>query len=107
MAVDIHSGKQLWEQRIKLEDGLTTYYMAAGAGKYVVVSSQKSFYDIHAFSAKNGKLSWKQKLDWFHSDHGAHMSKPAIVGNRLVVKPALYNLETGERINYNVPKVMT
>jgi outer membrane protein assembly factor BamB len=104
VALDVKTGNKIWEQRVKTMPGKTTYFMAAGSQKYVIASSENGMYDIQVFDEKDGKLVWKKKQNWFHGDHGAHMSKPAIVGNRLLVKPALYNLETGEEISYNVPK---
>ena len=86
------------------DTGKTTYFMVAGSGKYVIAASQNGKYDIQVYNENDGSLAWKNIQKWFHGDHGAHMSKPAVVGNRLMVKPVLYNLDTGEEINYNVPK---
>lgn len=105
VALDVDSGKKLWETRVKTFPGKTSYFMVAGSGKYVVAASQDGMYEVQAFNEDNGDLLWKKKQKWFHGDHGAHMSKPAIVGNRLMVKPVLYNLETGDELDYNVPKV--
>uniref|UniRef100_UPI003216ADF2 outer membrane protein assembly factor BamB family protein n=1 Tax=uncultured Draconibacterium sp. TaxID=1573823 RepID=UPI003216ADF2 len=105
VSLDVNTGEKQWETRVKTLAGKTAYYMAGGSNKLVISSSQASVYDIQVFDAKSGKQLWKAKRDWFHGDHGAHMSKPAIVGNRLMLKPYLFNVETGEQISYNVPKV--
>ncbi len=105
VALDVQTGEKIWETPVKTKPGLTTYYMAAGDGKYVIVSSAEGSYDVRTYNSSNGTLSWKKDQQWFHGDHGGHMSKPAIVDNRLMIKPALYNMETGEVIDYNVPKV--
>ena len=104
IALDLNSGKQIWKQRIKTMPGITMYSMAAGNGKYVIVSSHNWKYEIYAYNADNGKLIWQKEQRWFHGDHGGHLSRPAIVNNRLVVKPAIYKLETGEQQPFNVPK---
>ena len=104
VALNEMTGELLWERRVITEPGRTAYFMASGSGKYIVVASNDGMYDIQAFLMEGGRISWKKKQEWFHGDHGAHMSKPAIVGNRLMVKPALYHLDTGEQIDYNVPK---
>ena len=78
--------------------------MAAGNGNYVLVSSNDWKYEIYTYSAENGKLLWQKEQPWFHGDHGGHLSRPAIVNNRLVVKPVHYNLETGQKYDYNIPK---
>ncbi len=104
ITLDLNSGKRLWKKRIKTIPGKTMYSMAAGNGKFVIVSSNNWKYEIYAFDAGDGKLSWQKEQRWFHGDHGGHLSRPAIANNRLVVKPAIYNLGTGEMQTYNVPK---
>lgn len=104
VALDQNTGKVLWKKRIKNVPGKTMYTMAGGTGKYVIVSSNDWKYEIYAYDASNGNLVWDKEQKWFHGDHGGHLSRPAIVNNRLVVKPALYNLATGEQQVYNVPK---
>lgn len=104
VTLDLKTGKQLWKRKLNTMPGITMYSMAAGSGKYVIVSSNNSKYEIYTFSAENGELLWKKEQRWFHGDHGGHLSRPAIVNNRLVVKPAHYNLETGQQHSYNIPK---
>lgn len=104
ISLDLNSGKRLWKKRIQTMPGKTMYSMAAGNGKYVIVSSNNWKYEIYTYDAEDGKLSWQKEQRWFHGDHGGHLSRPAIVNNRLVVKPVFYNLETGERQPFNVPK---
>jgi hypothetical protein len=103
-ALDLNSGKRIWKQKIRTMPGNSMYSMAAGNGKYVIVSSSNWKYEISTYAAGDGKLLWKKEQPWFHGDHGGHLSRPAIVDNRLVVKPVFYNLETGEQQAYNVPK---
>lgn len=104
VALNVATGKKIYESRFETIPGKTAYFMAANTGKCVVVSSYDKQYDIHAFDVADGKEAWNTKVNWFHSNHGAHMSKPAIAGDRLVVKPFIYNLHTGERYSYNMPK---
>ncbi len=104
ITLDLNSGKQVWKRKIKTMPGITMYSMAAGNGKYVIVSSHNWKYQIYAYDTDNGKLIWQKEQRWFHGDHGGHLSRPAIVNNRLVVKPAIYNLETGEQEVFNMPK---
>ena len=104
VALDVNNGEKIYEERIKTIPGKTVYFMAANSGKCVVVSSAPRQYDILTLDASTGKKVWSTQLDWFHGDHGAHMSKPAIVGDRLIVEPAIYNIHTGEREQLNLPK---
>lgn len=104
VALNVFTGKKIYEQRFKTIPGKAAYYMAVNSGVCVVVSSFDGVYDIQAFEVKTGKRIWNQKHKWFHGDHGGHMSKPAIAGNRLVVKPYIYNVHTGKQLEVNVPK---
>jgi len=104
VALDTGSGRVVWEHQINNRPGVSAYYMAAGHDKLVIVSSRPSQYNIYAYDYLNGKLSWEQEMPWFHPNHGGHLSRPAIVGNKLMVKPVLFNVTTGERLDYNVPK---
>ncbi len=103
-ALDLNSGRITWRKRIRTMPGNAMYSMAAGDGKYVIVSSNDSKYEIYSFDAGDGRLKWKREQPWFHGNHGGHLSRPAIVGNRLVVKPVFYNLETGVQQQFNIPK---
>ena len=105
VALDVYTGKQLYEQKFSTLPGQTVYFMAVNSGKCVVVSSADWKYDVQAFDVATGAPVWKAEQKWFHNNHGAHMSKPAIAGDRLIVKPAVYNVHTGERLAYNTPKV--
>lgn len=105
VALDVYTGEKLYEQPFSTIAGKTVYFMAVNSGKCVIVSSADWKYDIQAFEVATGKPAWKTEQKWFHNNHGAHMSKPAIAGDRLIVKPAIYNVHTGERLAYNTPKV--
>jgi hypothetical protein len=43
-------------------------------------------------------------MRWPSDNHGGHLSRPAIAGNRLMLKPGLFRMDTGERLSYDVPK---
>jgi len=104
VSLNVKDGSLNWKKRIVNEPGVTAYYMAAGAGRIVTESSAKGKYFIYNYSAADGSLQWETVQRWPSNNHGGHLSIPAIAGNRLMVKPALYNMETGERLNYDVPK---
>ncbi|MCT4586943.1 MAG: PQQ-binding-like beta-propeller repeat protein [Carboxylicivirga sp.] len=102
--LDMSTGKVLWRHKVIHQSGISMYSMAAGSNKIVVVSSHDWKYMIYTYDGTTGKLLWEKEQPWFHGDHGAHFSRPAIAGNRLVVKPMQYQLDSGEAIEFNVPK---
>jgi len=103
VAVNSENGEKLWEKPLDTKDGITVFYMAYGNGKLVIVSSLKDSYHIYAFNAENGKQEWYENFKWASDNHGGHMSRPAIVENKLYVRPAVFNLTTGERLSQEVP----
>jgi outer membrane protein assembly factor BamB len=104
VALDVNNGATMWEQKIEIEPGIAAFYLAAGNGKYVLVSSNNGKYHIYCFSASDGSMSWKTQQQWRSDSYGYHMSIPAIVHNRLMVKPALYRVDSGERLDFDVPR---
>jgi outer membrane protein assembly factor BamB len=104
VALNKDNGQRLWRRKLQQRPGITMYSMAAGTGKLVIVSSNDWKYNIYSYDAEDGTLIWEQEQPWFHGDHGGHLSRPAIVNNRLVVKPVVYNLATGETESINIPK---
>lgn len=104
VALDLKSGKRLWRKSVKHMPGIAMYSMAAGSGKLVIVSSYEGNYKIYVYGSAKGNFLWEKDQKWFHGDHGGHFSRPAIVKNRLIVKPLVYDLNTGNQEDINVPK---
>ncbi|MEA1877603.1 MAG: PQQ-binding-like beta-propeller repeat protein [Bacteroidota bacterium] len=104
IALDLDSGETAFEKKLSHHPGKTAYSMAAGSNKLVILSSGDQNYHLYTHSADDGNLIWKDESPWFHGNHGGHLSRPAIVGNKLIVKPSIYDLTTGIPLDYNVPK---
>ncbi len=104
VSLDLKDGKVLWREPIDNKPGVAAYYMAAGNGRLVTVASWKGTYYLYNYDIRDGSLKWKNGMRWPSDNHGGHLSRPAIVGNRLMLKPGLFRMDTGERIGYDVPK---
>lgn len=104
VALDIQSGEKLYEKPFKTRKGKTVYFLVAGTGKCVVLASSDRKYDVITFDAATGNKVWNTTFDWFHGDHGGHMSKPGIAGDRLVIEPAIFDLHTGKQEERYIPK---
>ncbi len=103
VALDLASGRTLWERTIEVPGGEVVFSLAHGEGRLVIVSSAKKLYHVHAFDAEDGEPLWDASFAWKKGDHGAHMSRPAIVGGRVFVRPAAFDLATGERLAVAMP----
>ena len=105
VALDERTGKVAWEAPIDTPDGDVVFWMTQGEGRLVCVASSKGRYYTHAFDNQNGKPLWQNDFAWGKgkADHGTHLSRPAIVGNKLFVRPVVLDLGTGEITNDKMP----
>ena len=104
VSLDLRNGELLWRKNIDNKPGVAAYYMAAGNGRLVTVASYKGTYYLYNYDIRDGSLKWKNGMRWPSDNHGGHLSRPAIAGNRLMLKPGLFRMDTGERLSYDVPK---
>jgi outer membrane protein assembly factor BamB len=105
VSLDLQTGSVNWEKAIKNAPGVTTYFMAGSENRNVILASNAGKYYIYNYSAKTGDLMWEKIQTWYSGDHGGHFSRPAIVKNKLIIKPIIYKLDTGEKLEMEVPKV--
>lgn len=104
VALDIKSGEKLWERKLDVVAGITVFFLVHSTDKLVLSSSNSGKYHIYTFNAQDGKVEWQQQMSWYSGDHGGHMSKPAITNGKLIMRPAIFNLFTGERLPEDMPK---
>jgi len=103
VALDAATGRKLYERPIDTADGIVVFYLAFGEGKLALVASGGNQYHVHTFDAAGGKDVWNKAVKWQSSHHGGHMSRPAIVGGSLYVRPHAMDLDTGEPLKSGVP----
>lgn len=97
VAVDANTGSTRWEKPIDTKDGTVAFYMSHSNDRLVVVSSTDTNYFAYAFSDADGKQLWDQSFQWFEGkgDHGKAISRPAIVGDKIFVRPKVLSLTDG------------
>ncbi len=103
VALDLKTGTRLWQQPVKISPKVVLANMAYSDGKVVLVTSVDKQFPVRVFSAGDGKPLWQASVPWPRSDHGGHLSRPAIVGDRLYVRPATLSLSTGKLLAKNMP----
>ncbi len=104
VALNPKTGAVILEKKLDNVPGVTTYFMTASEDRNVILASNAGMYYIYNYDATTGDLVWEKEQQWFSGDHGGHFSRPAIVNNRLIIKPAMYKLDTGELLEEQVPK---
>ncbi|MHC4875136.1 MAG: outer membrane protein assembly factor BamB family protein [Planctomycetota bacterium] len=106
VAVDAVTGSVRWEKAIDTEDGDVAFYLSHSDGKLVTVAStEKKTFHIDAFSDQDGSHLWKQSTSWFENkgDHGKALSRPAIVGDRIFLRPNVLSLADGKLLDIKMP----
>lgn len=100
VALDAAKGGVVLDKPLEIVPGDAVVYLAEGQGKLVIVSSHQatSSYYVYVLDAASGELMWRTDFKWMNGDHGGHMSRPAIVGNRLFVRPQVFDLHSGAEI---------
>ncbi len=107
VAIDIETGQVDWEVPLDTVDGTVVFFMAHSAETLVIVSSTAGEFHVYAIKDNSGSPLWNVAVPWGRdgkADHGSHMSRPAIVGNRLFVRPSVIDLTTGEIRDERIPE---
>ncbi|MCE9545578.1 MAG: PQQ-binding-like beta-propeller repeat protein [Planctomycetia bacterium] len=105
VALDAATGEKLWERPLTTKPGSVAFYQSYGNQTLVLVASNAGRYYIYAFDAAGGSAKWQADGEWGkkRADHGSHLSIPAIVGDRLYVRPAVYDLKDGKQLPLSIP----
>jgi hypothetical protein len=105
VALDLHTGQVKWERPLDTADGTIAFYAAYGDSTLVLVSSTQLQYFVYAAEGATGKDLWSATIPWGKgkADHGSHLSRPAIVEQRLYVRPGVFDLRSGKLLPLQIP----
>ena len=105
VAIDAETGSPKWEKQLSPMSHQVVFYLAHAADQLTLVSSANAEYQITAFSDDGGKQRWTQTTKWpgGKGDHGKAMSRPAIVGNRIFLRPYVLSAKDGSVLPETMP----
>lgn len=103
VALDITTGKKLWEQEARPLPGESALFACAAEGKFILQSSNSGEFAVYAMNLSDGSMLWRGKFDWEADHHGKHLSRPAIVGGKIFLRPYTLDVETGEVLAKQFP----
>ncbi len=105
VALNSSTGQVEWQRPLEIKAGTVAFYASFGSGRLVLVASADVQYYVQTLDGKTGELGWQANFEWGKgkADHGSHLSRPAIVGNRLYVRPAVFDLTTGKQLPLTIP----
>ncbi|KAA3608635.1 MAG: hypothetical protein DWQ01_11055 [Planctomycetota bacterium] len=104
VALNARTGKAVWQREAKPLPGKVAVYLAASSGKLILQTSADGEFAVYAMRAKDGSSLWRKKFQWEVDHHGKHLSRPALVGNRLFLRPLVLDLRNGEVLKQAFPE---
>ena len=104
IAIDLKTGEKIWDTPARPMAGVSAVYMAASADKLVLTTSNDGAFGVYAINASNGEIVWRGKYKWEVDHHGKHLSRPAIVGGRIYLRPLTLDLNNGDVLSQEFPK---
>jgi outer membrane protein assembly factor BamB len=105
VAIDAATGSPKWEKKLDAMSQQVIFYLAHAADQLTLVSSADATFKVSSFADDDGRERWTQTTAWLNGkgDHGKAMSRPAIVGDRLFVRPAVLSLKDGTVLPETMP----
>ena len=105
VSLDASTGSKLWERPLDTVDGNVAFYMAQAKDRLVIVSSSEKTFHVSTYASDGGEPLWEQKVGWKEGkgDHGKAMSRPAIVGDQLFIRPQVLSLTDGKVLPLTMP----
>jgi len=105
VAMDANSGSMLWERPIELPPGKVVFSMAQSGDNLIIAGSADGKYNVNSFKTANGEPGWTRSFGWpgGKGDHGKAMSRPAIVGDKVYLRPHVLSLADGTNAGPQLP----
>lgn len=103
-AVDVTKGEPRWSVDLPEISDVQSAFVLCDADRVIFVNSrndQTVHYDVRVFTADSGELLWtatQDNSDRIGGNHGEQDKHPVLAGNRLIVEPFAYKLDTGDQI---------
>jgi len=97
VALDVQTGKVVWERPFAGDCGMTAFYQALADGTLVTVGCSQP-YKVFAFSAANGNKLWSTDVKLDGEGHGGATQRPIIVDGKIILCTTALDLSTGKRL---------
>ena len=95
VTLDLETGEKIWDIPAKPMPGVTAMYLVAAENRLCLQTSRDGAFAVYVLDAETGKQMWRGKYAWEANHHGKHLSRPAIVGGRIYLRPLTLDLEDG------------
>lgn len=107
VCLDSVTGQTLWEQAVDFRAYGNSLFLAHSDHLLVAAGSQTredtdQWYHVRVYDARTGQESWRAehpKGRPGETSHGEQVHHPVIVQDKVIVEPAIYELQTGRRFD--------
>ncbi len=110
VCLDVATGEKKWQHSLSMFAGhIASLYLAGGGEQenrcLVTVASEatKNHFAVAAFDPQTGKPKWERTVDWEANHHGKHISRPAMQGELMYLRPEVLSLADGTTIHRGFP----
>lgn len=95
VTLDLATGEKIWDIPAKPMPGVSAMYLVAAEDRLCLQTSRDGSFAVYVLDAKTGDQVWRGKYAWEANHHGKHLSRPAIVGGKIYLRPLTLDLEDG------------
>lgn len=96
VSLNTKTGEKQWETAAKPLAGVSAFYGVMAADRYLIQSSNDGDFALYAIGLSDGKMLWRGKYKWEANHHGKHLSRPAVVDDRIYLRPFTIALDSGK-----------
>lgn len=103
VALDLRTGEPLWEVQAQPMPGVAAIYGVCTGEDYLLQTSNGGEFALYSLHLTNGKLRWRGKYGWEADHHGKHLSRPAVVGDKIYLRPLTLDRRNGQVLATRFP----
>lgn len=103
VAINSADGERLWELPAKPMPGTAAVYGVCVNDTFLLQTSNAGEFAVYAFNMQTGKMLWRGKYKWEADHHGKHLSRPAVVNNKIYLRPLTLDLDNGKVLSTKFP----
>ncbi|MCC7335163.1 MAG: PQQ-binding-like beta-propeller repeat protein [Pirellulaceae bacterium] len=103
VALDKHTGKLQWESPAKPLAGVSAMYGVSTRDQYLLETSAEGEFAVYSLALDSGEMQWRGKYGWESDNHGKHLSRPAIVGDKIYLRPLTLDRTSGKVLSKTFP----
>ncbi|MFT5304458.1 MAG: outer membrane protein assembly factor BamB, partial [Mariniblastus sp.] len=110
VCLEVKTGKLRWRRPLDSFAGhIASLYLAGGGDakhrSLILAASEATIkqFAIQSFDPETGDPNWTRTVAWEATHHGKHISRPAIQGELMYLRPEVLSLADGETIHRGFP----